>query len=124
MQKLTYNYKTKNTPGYNTIELGIYYEIGGYNYFNYTVKPRCFYIGALAMNMTQCDGYSTKQYAMFDNSELANTCQNVILKEVTRFNNSTLEKMFKAVDWEKYGQAIENKDLEYIKTTIDNLKTI
>lgn len=31
---MKYNYNTKNNKNYNTIELGIDYEIGGYNYFS------------------------------------------------------------------------------------------
>ena len=47
---MRYIYKTKNSKDYNVIELGIFYEIGGYSYFTGDKKPRCYYIGAKPVN--------------------------------------------------------------------------
>ena len=37
---MRYIYKTKNSKDYNVIELGIFYEIGGYSYFTGDKKPQ------------------------------------------------------------------------------------
>jgi len=117
-----YNYKTKKTEGYNTIELGFVYELGGMNYFSGTVKPRCYYIGALAFNVTKNNGYSSKEHMMFDDSETARACQNIIIKEVKRKNDKYHAKLLSMVDFEKYGEAIENRDFAHTQGVISKLK--
>lgn len=124
MRKLEHKYSTKNSAGYNCIKLGIYFDDGGYNYFNSQIKPRCFYIGARAINRTDGGGYHVEEYAMFDDSELAQACQNVIIKEVPRFNLKKLESYYNSVDWEAYGDAIEKKDFQYINSIIEKLKSL
>lgn len=121
---MQYNYKTKSSKGYNTIELGIKYEIGGYSYFTSTTKPRCYYLSALACTVTEHQGFKSKEHSLFDDSETARACQNVLIKEVKRANAKYEKKLFEAVDWEKYGEAIEARDFVYMQSVIDKLKRI
>ena len=62
----------------NTIELNIYYDKGGYNYFSYTEKKRGYYISALPMEKTQKDGYNTYTYSAFKGVKM-------LVKEATRY---------------------------------------
>lgn len=121
---MKYNYKTKKREGYNTLELGIFYEIGGMNYFSGSLKPRCYYVGALACNVSQHDGYGIKEHMIFDDSETAKACQNIIIREVGRENKKLEKRLFDAIDWEKYGEAIEARDFDYLKSQIDILKNV
>lgn len=124
-ERLEHLYKTKKTKEYNTIKMGIYYDLGGYNYFTGIRHPRCFYIGARAVNMADLgDGKHTTEFLLFDDSEIARMCQNVVIDEVKRFNSKKLEKLFNSVDWNEYGEAIENKDYEKIDSIIHNLRKI
>lgn len=117
---MEYKYKTKHSKDYNTIELGIDYEIGGINYFTGNEKPRCFYIKARAMNCE--DNMST--FLMFDDSELAKRCKNVVLKQVKRNNKKKIEKLFDSVDWDAYGEAIEKNDLEHQQKVVESLRDL
>lgn len=118
--RLQYIYKTKNSKTHNSIKVGIDYELGGYNYFTSGKKPRCYYVYATPCNINGAWAQTT----LFDDSELGRACQNIVIKEVERRNVKYQNKLFEAIDWEKYGEAIENKDFDYLEAQIEKMRNV
>ena len=78
----------ENDTTENKLELSIYYEEGGYNYYDSSTTKRGFYASTQAQNVSQREGgYNSVSYSMFGSKGYK-----VLLKEASRFNRNTLNK--------------------------------
>lgn len=67
------------------LEIELSYLKGGINYFNGRSEKRGFYINVTPVKITKCDGYSTKEFAMFHGIK-------GLFKEVSRFSQKILNE--------------------------------
>lgn len=74
---------------YGKLEVSTGYEKGGYSYFTYKQKPRCYFLTMKNLDIVTLDnGHSIRSYSMFDNAT-----QHIVLKEVTRKNDRLHDKI-------------------------------
>lgn len=67
----------KNSKGFNCIRVRMDYDLGGYNYFEHTPKPRGYYLYVTPMERHVKDGFVTECFTAFKGYKM-------LIKEVKR----------------------------------------
>jgi hypothetical protein len=68
----------------NLIEVELYYNIGGMNYFSGTSEPRGLYLSVTPVTVTSAGGFKTRSYSAFSGVK-------TLVKELKRFSKKSLE---------------------------------
>lgn len=56
----------KSTCNANYLKIELYYTLGGYSCFTYSVQPRGYYVSIIPMQRDFKNGYGTETYGLFD----------------------------------------------------------
>ncbi len=85
-----------------TLEVSVYYHLGGMNYFSSRSEPRGYYLSVTPVKVTKHDGgYVSKQYTAFSGTKIC-------LVEAKRFSQSAF------MEAQKLADAEEKKLIEHV----------
>lgn len=82
--------------GFNSIEVEVTYDKGGYSYFSYEPKKRGYYLRIQPLTIKECDGYTSESFMAFSG------VRDFILEVGRRSNKS--EKLAKEMVIEKWNE--------------------
>jgi hypothetical protein len=74
------------TTQYNALEVSIFYDEGGMNYFTSQVNKRGFYASVLPTLVRKQNGYTSRTITMFEGAK-------VLLLETSRFSQKKLDSI-------------------------------
>ncbi|MAD75951.1 MAG: hypothetical protein CML20_14385 [Rheinheimera sp.] len=85
-RRLIEQLEVTGNPTVNTIEIELYYNAGGMNYFNYKVEKRGYYVSVTPYKISQDGHFKTKEYSAFSGIK-------TLVEEASRFGKKKLDSI-------------------------------